>query len=88
MASSQRESRLRRPVSRVSGRNVEMLLNESHLVNFLERGYAIANLCEAALAQDVLGILSHSLAPRFIGLITQNILKVLLVLTRSDRSSS
>src|ERR1700726_4821095 len=51
MASSQRESRLRRPVSRVSGRNVEMLLNESHLVNFLERGYAIANLCEAALAQ-------------------------------------
>ena len=46
------------------------------------------HLSEAALAQDALGILLHSLAPRFIGLVTQNILKVLLVLTRSDRSSS
>src|ERR1700719_4699416 len=51
MASSQCESRLRRPVSRVSGRNVEMLLNEGHLVNFLQGGDAIANLGEAALAQ-------------------------------------
>ena len=32
------------------------------------------HLSEAALAQDALGILSHSLAPRFISFVAQNIL--------------
>ena len=46
------------------------------------------HLSESALAQDAFGILSHSLAPRFIGLVAQNILNVLLFLTRMERSSS
>src|SRR5437879_1421252 len=51
MASSQRERRAKRPVSRVSGRIVEMLLNESHLVDFFQRSDPIANFGEAAFAQ-------------------------------------
>src|SRR6267154_2395677 len=51
MASSQRESLLSRPVSLVSGRMVEMLLNESHLVDFLQGSNPVANLGEAAFAQ-------------------------------------
>src|SRR6266404_5289523 len=52
MASSQRERRLNRPVSLVSGRMVEMLLNESHLVDFIQGSDPVANFCEAALAQS------------------------------------
>src|SRR4029077_7226668 len=52
MASSQRESRLKSPVSAVSGRIVEMLLNESHLVDFFQGCDAIANFGEATLAQS------------------------------------
>src|SRR6266849_6622420 len=51
MASSQRESLLNRLVSRVSGRIVEMLLNESHLVDFFQGSDPVANFREAALAQ-------------------------------------
>src|SRR5438270_10961098 len=51
MASSQRESLVNRPVSLVSGRMVEMLLNESHLIDFLKGGNTVANLGQAALAQ-------------------------------------
>jgi hypothetical protein len=41
------------------------------------------HLGKSALSQDTLGILPHSLTPRFISLVTQNILKVFLVLARS-----
>src|ERR1700686_4512800 len=51
MASSQCERRWKSPLWRVSGRSVEMLLNESHLVNFFECCDAFANFCKAALAQ-------------------------------------
>src|SRR3981189_235675 len=51
MASSQRESLLSSPVSLVSGRMVEMLLNESHLIDFLQGSNPVANLGEAAFAQ-------------------------------------
>src|SRR6266403_677456 len=51
MASSQRESLLSRPVSLVSGRMVEMLLNESHLVDFLQGSDPVAILGEATFAQ-------------------------------------
>src|SRR6202008_995601 len=51
MAPSQCESRRTSPLARVSGRIVEMLLNEGHLVNFFQGCDAIANLCQAALAQ-------------------------------------
>ncbi len=51
MASSQRESLLSRPVSLVSGRMVEMLLNESHLVDFFKGSDTVANLGQATFAQ-------------------------------------
>src|SRR6202030_527534 len=51
MASSQCESRLKSPRSRVSGRRVEMLLNESHLIDFFQRSDAFADLVQTALAQ-------------------------------------
>src|SRR5258708_16730469 len=51
MASSQCESRSKRPPSRVSCRSVEMLLNEGHLVDFFQRGDPAADFCQPALAQ-------------------------------------
>src|SRR5229473_4185059 len=51
MASSQRESLLSRPVSLVSGRMVEMLLNESHLIDFFQGSDTVANLGQATFAQ-------------------------------------
>src|ERR1700730_9262950 len=51
MVSSQRESRPSNPLSLISGRSVEMLLNESHLIDFFQSRNACADLCQAALAQ-------------------------------------
>src|SRR6202008_955803 len=51
MASSQCESRRIRPLSRVSGRSVEMLLNEGNLVNFFQCRDTIADFRQPALAQ-------------------------------------
>src|SRR5258708_1760719 len=52
MASSQCESRSKRPPSRVSCRSVEILLNESHLVDFFQGGDPSADFCQPALAQS------------------------------------
>src|SRR5216684_127995 len=51
MASSQRASRLNKPLSRGSWRRVAMLLNESHLVDFFQCRDAGADFGQAALAQ-------------------------------------
>src|SRR5258708_17642502 len=59
MASSQCESRSKRLPSRVSCRSVEILLNESHLVDFFQGGDPTADFCQPALAQS-----DHAFFPR------------------------
>src|SRR6266849_6538688 len=51
MASSQCASRLNKPLSRGSWRSVAMLLNEGHLIDFLQRRDAGADFGQAAFAQ-------------------------------------
>src|SRR6266852_3603877 len=51
IASSHRESRVSSPLSVVSCRSVEILLNESHLIDLFQRGDPRTDFCQAALTQ-------------------------------------